>query len=437
MKLTVFEDRHSDRLYPMTLTRPACDLRCGHTKLSEKISRAAGQEIDGYIVRDYLAESFAGWYDISVNNMDDVDGDLLLVNGRVLAIEVTIPKSGDDEVGWVTSERDDTADSVAYIRASAEVVSAAKSKSGSPLEFVENLASALPRVDVDWPIIDWPWDLIHQNRDSITDDFVHMGKHGVEGDMHSLSCVYGPEDQAWIAPTARIHPLVCLDTHGGPIIIEDGVEVHPNTRIEGPCAIGRDTLIVGAKIREGCSFGPMCRVGGEVEESIIQGYSNKYHDGFLGHSYVGEWVNLGANTTNSDLKNDYGSVDVPVYGEGLEPGTLVHSYDTKVGSFIGDHTKTSIGTLFNTGSNVGAMCLIMATGQPLLKFVPTGAWFIGGVVTKGFGYNKLTETAKAATSRRGRSLSEADIAVLNHIREITKSEFMAAVKKGRRTPKKS
>src|SRR6185295_4718482 len=141
----------------------------------------------------------------------------------------------------------------------------------------------------------------------------------------------------------------------GPVTIEEGCEVHPFTRIEGPCYVGPKTILLGAKVREGCSFGPMCRIGGEVEESIVHGYSNKYHDGFLGHAYVGEWVNLGALTTNSDLKNDYSEVKVTLDGR-----TQLSTGSNKVGALIGDHVKTSIGTLLNTGAYVGAMSVLVA-----------------------------------------------------------------------------
>ena len=102
--------------------------------------------------------------------------------------------------------------------------------------------------------------------------------------------------------------MVVIDAEHGPVYLDEGAEIHPFTRIEGPCYVGKKSILLGAKCREGNSIGPFCRIGGEVEESIIQGYSNKYHDGFLGHAYVGEWVNLGALTTNSDLKNDYSTV---------------------------------------------------------------------------------------------------------------------------------
>jgi hypothetical protein len=185
--------------------------------------------------------------------------------------------------------------------------------------------------------------------------------------------------------------------------------------------------LLGAKCREGNSIGPVCRIGGEVEESIIQGYSNKYHDGFLGHAYVGEWVNLGALTTNSDLKNDYSDVSVMLDGK--------HAIDTgsrKVGSLIGDHTKTSIGTLLNTGSYVGAMTLIAGTGKPLPKFIPSFAWFLEGVVTKGFGKRKLFETAGIAMGRRGFEWTPALETMWEEIFKITAEPRMDAVKKGRR-----
>jgi UDP-N-acetylglucosamine diphosphorylase / glucose-1-phosphate thymidylyltransferase / UDP-N-acetylgalactosamine diphosphorylase / glucosamine-1-phosphate N-acetyltransferase / galactosamine-1-phosphate N-acetyltransferase len=224
-----------------------------------------------------------------------------------------------------------------------------------------------------------------------------------------------------------VHPMVVIDAANGPVYIDEGAEVHPFTRIEGPCYIGRKSILLGAKCREGNSIGPTCRIGGEVEESIIQGYSNKYHDGFLGHAYVGEWVNLGALTTNSDLKNDYSSVSVIL--DGKRP---ISTGSTKVGSLIGDHTKTSIGTLLNTGAYVGAMALIAATGKPLPKFIPSFAWFLEGVVTKGFGKRSLYDTARTAAGRRKRQFTAAQEAMWDEIFDLTAPERNEAIKKGRR-----
>ena len=224
-----------------------------------------------------------------------------------------------------------------------------------------------------------------------------------------------------------IHPLVVIDAEHGPVYLDEGVEVHPFTRIEGPCYIGPKSILLGAKCREGNSIGPMCRIGGEVEESIIHGYSNKYHDGFLGHAYVGEWVNLGALTTNSDLKNDYGAVEVIL--DGRRP---ISTGSTKVGSLVGDHTKTSIGTLLNTGSYVGSMALIMATGKPLAKYIPDFAWLLDGAVTTGFGKAKLYGTAKVAMGRRKKEWTPADEAMWDAVYELTAPQRDEAVRRSRR-----
>jgi len=259
-------------------------------------------------------------------------------------------------------------------------------------------------------------------------EFASLAKSGIEGTIEEPSAIRGSKKDVYIAPGVTVHPMVVIDAEHGPVYIDEGAEIHPFTRIEGPCYIGKKSILLGAKCREGNYIGPFCRIGGEVEESIIHGYSNKYHDGFLGHSYVGEWVNLGALTTNSDLKNDYSNVSVMLDGR-----RSINTGSTKVGSLIGDHTKTSIGTLLNTGSYVGAMALIMATGKPLPKHIPSFGWFIEGIVTKGFGKGWLYETAKTAMGRRGGKWTAETEAMWDAVFEITAPVRNTAIKKGRRT----
>jgi UDP-N-acetylglucosamine diphosphorylase/glucosamine-1-phosphate N-acetyltransferase len=266
-----------------------------------------------------------------------------------------------------------------------------------------------------------------ENAAAIRADFAAAGRQGIEGTVEQPFAVRGNPSELFIAPGAVVQPMVVIDCSGGPVYLDEGVEVHPFTRIEGPCYVGKRSILLGAKCREGTTIGPMCRVGGEVEESILQGFSNKYHDGFLGHAYVGEWVNLGALTTNSDLKNDYGSVEVSLDGR--------HPVDTgsmKVGALIGDHTKTSIGTLFNTGSYVGAMSLVMATGKPLPKYIPEFSWLLDGLVTKGFGKAKLYETAKLAMARRKCQWTDVDERLWDAIFQVTAPQREEALKRGRR-----
>jgi UDP-N-acetylglucosamine diphosphorylase/glucosamine-1-phosphate N-acetyltransferase len=237
--------------------------------------------------------------------------------------------------------------------------------------------------------------LVLNNAAELTADFAAAGRSGIEGTVEQPNAIRGDQKNVYVAPSAVVHPMVVIDAEHGPVYLDEGVVVHPFTRIEGPCYVGRDSILLGAKCREGNTIGPMCRVGGEVEESIFQGYSSKYHDGFLGHAFVGEWVNIAAMTTNSDLKNDYSNVAVVLDGH-----TRIDTGSTKIGALIGDHVKTSIGTLLNTGAYVGAMAVLIANGKLLPKFIPSFSWYINGMITPGFGKDSLYETAKIAMGRR-------------------------------------
>jgi UDP-N-acetylglucosamine diphosphorylase/glucosamine-1-phosphate N-acetyltransferase len=204
-----------------------------------------------------------------------------------------------------------------------------------------------------------------------------------------------------IDPSAKIDPLVFADTTGGPVVIDREAVVTAFTRLEGPCYVGPRTQVDGAKIRAGTTLGPECRIGGEVEASIVQGYSNKHHDGFLGHAYVGEWVNLGAGTQNSDLRNDYAAVSV------LVNGRVVNSGRTKVGCYLGDHTKAGLATLLNTGSNAGIFCNLLPSGGLLPKYVPSFSSVWNGSLVENSDLPALLRTAARVMQRRGRTLTEA------------------------------
>jgi UDP-N-acetylglucosamine diphosphorylase/glucosamine-1-phosphate N-acetyltransferase len=183
-------------------------------------------------------------------------------------------------------------------------------------------------------------------------------------------------------------------------MIDAGAQVNAFSRLEGPCYIGKESWIVGAKLRANSTIGPCCRIGGEVEASLVQGHSNKYHEGFLGHSYVGEWVNLAAATQTSDLRNDYDVVRMTVNGQRLNTGK------TKVGSFIGDHTKTGLGALFNTGSAIGAFANVLPSGTLLPQVIPSFCLVQHGQLQEQWDLRKLFHTAGRAMQRRGKELTE-------------------------------
>jgi len=418
MRVCLYEDGTYENLYPLVLIRPVYELRCGMLKLREKVERAyPGAEL-AYWVRDYMAAAWSQKLDGSVNDAAGLASeDTLFINGRALWSGADVPLEGEDEVG-VSGGR------VAYVRAKAATIE--KTGASDAAAAVEKLAARLPQREVDVKIIDYPWHLIHENPDEITADFKAAGKSGVRGRMHEQAAILGDADtDVYVAEGAEIHPTVVLDAEEGPIYIDSGAVVTPHTRIEGPSFIGAKTQLVGGKIREGCSIGPVCRVGGEVEESIFHAYSNKYHAGFIGHAYVCEWVNLGALTTNSDLKNDYSTVEIYVKGE------LMDTKDTKVGSFIGDHTKTGIGTAFNTGTVVGMMCNLLPAGDLMPKYVPSFCWFFRNRFSKGTGLKSGLETARTVMGRRDVELTEADEEMIRAAYDLTKDELMSYVKKTR------
>src|SRR5213075_3454797 len=174
-------------------------------------------------------------------------------------------------------------------------------------------------------------------------------------------------DSAWVSVReAMIEPGVIFDTRNGPVVLESGVEVRSGTRLEGPLWVGANTRLVGGPIRNS-AVGPWCVVRGELSTTTMLGYANKSHDGFVGLSVLGRWVNLGAGTITSNLKSTYGPVRLHVNGADLETG---HQF---LGSLIGDHAKTAIGTLLDTGSVVGAGANVFDGLRPP-KYVPPFAW---------------------------------------------------------------
>jgi UDP-N-acetylglucosamine diphosphorylase/glucosamine-1-phosphate N-acetyltransferase len=415
----LFEDRSN--FFPLALGRPLWELRVGTSSLAEKLVARIQPDDTAYFVPDYMADVYRARVEQPVNDLAALTGDdLILVNPVVKAESFKVPAKGASEIGL------DERQMVIYARISKDDV---KRLASDDIEtFIASAREKLPNVSCKLPIWNYTWDLVLANGEQITAEFAAAGRNGFEGSLEEPVAIRGSRKDVYVAPGAKVHPMVTIDAEHGPVYIDQGAEILPFTRIEGPCYIGKDSILLGAKCREGNSIGPCCRIGGEVEESIIHGYSNKYHDGFLGHSYVGEWVNLGALTTNSDLKNDYSDVSVMLDGQ-----HAIDTGSTKVGSLIGDHTKTSIGTLLNTGSYLGAMALIMATGKPLPKHIPSFAWFIEGIVTKGFGKGRLYETAKTAMSRRKCKWTAAMEAMWDAVFEMTAPVRNKAIQKGRRT----
>jgi len=417
MKALVFEDDKWTNLTPLSYIHPVYELRCGKTTLFEKIAKKLrGMEI-GLGARDYIAALAHKKFNLPVNDPKFFTDDVVLVNGRWLAKAKDTIRT--DREGVYTS-----GDNIVYAVVKRERI--AKLWNGDFNALLGQLRTALPETKVEVVMINFIWEFIHHNPEQLREDIEAEGKKGLGTNFPAQSVVVGSADEVYIDPDAQVHPFVVLDTKSGPIYIDRKAKIFPFARIEGPCYIGEDVQIMpGASIREGNSFGPVCRIGGEVEESIFQGYSNKYHDGFIGHAFIGEWVNLGGLTCNSDLKNDYTTVSVYLNGKLTDTG------DLKVGSFIGDHTKTSIGVMLNTGTVIGTMCNLTAGGI-LPKFFPAFSWYVNGKFSKGFGLEMMLQTARAAMARRKKELIPEEEAVIRKVYEMTKEMRSEYIKKSRK-----
>jgi len=213
-----------------------------------------------------------------------------------------------------------------------------------------------------------------------------------------------------VGENVSFEPGVVLDTRSGPIRLDDEVTVRAFTRLAGPSYVGRGSVLFGGSLGA-VSLGPVCKVRGEIEETVIAGYSNKAHDGFLGHSYLGRWVNLGALTTNSDLKNNYGPVRLRLPGGDVDTGL------SKVGCFLGDHVKTGIGTVLNTGTLVGLGGNVFGGLMPP-AYVPPFSWGAGSDLVP-YRFDKFVQVAERVMARRNVDLTVGLRSVLERVWDRT------------------
>ncbi len=404
MKVCIFEDEGYRQLYPLTFFRSAFELRCGHSLLWEKMRRKLPDAEICFFTRNYLVPTFKKRVKEPVNDFDFLKGnDVLFLNGRrLLSSDETLSLDGDEEAAF-------SGENLVYLRLKSERI---PGEFSDDLEsFLKKTADELPRKEVQTKLITNLWDLIVHNGEAIEDDFKAAGRVGIEGELSSQAAIFGDKDRVYVAGGAQVHPFAVLDSTGGSVFIDENAVIYPHSRIEGPAYIGKKTKIVGGKIRECCSIGPVCMVGGEVEEAIFQGYANKFHDGFIGHAYICEWVNLGALTTNSDIKNNYSPVKIYVNGELTDTGTV------KMGSFIGDHSKLGIGALLNTGTVIGACSNIFSGGMPP-KIVPSFAWGSGNKFVE-FKLDKAINLAGKVAARRKVEQTQEDIDLIKKVYELT------------------
>lgn len=415
-KLFIFEDDKFSNFYPLTYNRPVCELLCGICRLKDKLIRLYPEAEVILLCRDYLAEVLRQKTSLKTNSFGiKRDDQLLFLNGRILADEKLPLKINFSEKEKAFTSKGELL--ALCLRGEDFKEHETEVKTLYKKTNIESILKKVKSSEIKLEAVNYLWDLIRLNSEEIIKDFRRLSKvrkNDFKKGVESSVKIHNPRD-VHVGKNCRIDAFVVLDAGKGPIYIDENVEIQPFTRIEGPSYIGANSVLLGAKIREGTSIGPFCRIGGEVENSIFLGYSNKYHDGFLGHSCVGEWVNLGAMTTNSDLKNNYGKIKVALNGKEIDTGLI------KVGSMIGDHVKTGIGTLLNSGMIIGFGSNIFGGGMVKEKFVPSFSWGGVGGFTE-YKLEKMIETAEIVMKRRGVKLSSRERELFSTLFELTMDE---------------
>lgn len=388
LRLVSFDDAVAAAWEPFALTRPAGELLFGASTLRGRMESALGARCAMHLASEHLC-GFEEAGAPAVRSYADApaDGPRLFLSSRAVlgatgggeldphlaAGPVTV---GGHVAGWF----------------------APAGELPPPPEWLRDPSRETSSAVLELPgrVLEHVWQLVLENPEQTTADILSRFPDPPEPSLPDGVYRLGARPLVQ-GDGVQVEPGVVFDTREGPIWLDDGVTVRAFTRLAGPAYVGPGSAILGGSL-EAVSLGPGCKVRGEVAESVCLGYVNKAHDGHLGHAYLGRWVNLGAETTNSDLKNNYGTVRLPTPRGDVDTGSI------KMGCLLGDHVKTGIGLLLNTGTVVGAGSNLFGAEMPP-RHVPPFSWGSGADLTA-YRLEKFLEVAERAMARRGVELSE-------------------------------
>ncbi|MBN1164453.1 MAG: hypothetical protein JXB45_07735 [Candidatus Krumholzibacteriota bacterium] len=409
--LCIFEDNRYPNFFPLSLNKPVFELQIGAQTLRNRIISELFPQRIHLLCRPYLAEVLGENLNpeqdgliMDVNSQPE--NPVLFVNGRLLALgesfqsllaeledDCLIDKNGIPVVARLSPEKAGRFmeflsvplqdDSVVKVFTEFRKMTEKSPKKPFPSREDTDLRESeqaleawvkdngVKRKPTDFKLISHYWHFIAENGNCLRDDFQ---KNPMRGPAPEASLYRGVdlinEEDIIIGAGVEVRSGTVLDASEGPIIIAAGVRIEPNAIIDGPCFIGERSIIRGgAKVGKGTSIGTECRIGGEVGESIVSSYTNKQHEGFLGHAYIGSWVNIGAGSCNSDLKNNYQKINAWSAGRIRETGRRF------LGAIAGDNTKLAINTRINTGTVIGFNSNVLSAKFPP-KFVPSFTWQI-------------------------------------------------------------
>lgn len=389
MNYILFDDATRDNLLPLTFTRPVADLRIGILTIREKWEKMLDTKTSSR-TQDYLGKKFPLEHAIDTDNV--------WISGSVCPNAKLV-----EEVRSLEPYQ--------ALLSAGHVIAA---NTGNDRQFDEALSENYTRFESHAQAmrIENPWDLFSKNGEAIKADF-DLLTHGRKSlALSPTNQVMGIEN-IFVEEGAKVECAI-LNATTGPIYIGKDAEIMEGSIVRGPLALCEHAALkLGAKIYGPTTIGPHSKVGGEVNNSVIIGYSNKGHDGFLGNSVLGEWCNIGADSNNSNLKNNYAEVKLWNYTK----ERFVNTGLTFCGLIMGDHSKCGINTMFNTGTVVGVNANIFGSGFPR-NFVPSFSW--GGAT--GFTTYKTKDAFEVATrvmERRGIAFNETEMEILTHVFELT------------------
>jgi UDP-N-acetylglucosamine diphosphorylase / glucose-1-phosphate thymidylyltransferase / UDP-N-acetylgalactosamine diphosphorylase / glucosamine-1-phosphate N-acetyltransferase / galactosamine-1-phosphate N-acetyltransferase len=387
--LYLYDDALARRFEPFALTRPVGELRAGTEIIRRRWELLLGRGAAGAIAAEHLVDfDEDGAAPVLVDSLAPASlrAGAIVANSRCV-VKLGINATREADV-WMCEGR------VAAVRLGRETPLSELSHGELRLESLSAAGSRTADVAGVW--VDSVWELITGLADQLRSDIACTGP-ALDCALPAGAIVLAGSEAIYVERGARVEPMVCFDVSAGPVLVRSGAVVRAFTRLVGPVAVASGASILGDRV-DSCSIGEASMVHGEISNTVVLGHSNKSHDGFVGHSYLGRWVNLGAGTITSNLKNTYGVVQL------WTPDGLSDTGAIKLGSFIGDHVKTGIGTRLTTGSLIGAGSNLYGGPMPP-KYVPPFSWGEGDDLAM-YRLDKFLENAARAMLRRGVTLSE-------------------------------
>ncbi len=390
MNYILFDDYSWDQLLPLTFTRPASEIRIGILKIREKWELFLATQCY-HLTRDYLSDKFP-------LKMQDQN---VLINGSVIPDKDLVEQVLQLKPGQALVKQDE----IIAALVSKEQVEEFRNKQIRDIEIIEYQPELVK--------INHPWQIFQQNGYAIELDFNKLTENRESQPLSETNRRRGAYP-IFIEPGASVE-FATLNTTNGPIYIGRDAEIMEGSVVRGPLAMCEHAVLkLSAKIYGPTTLGPYCKAGGEVNNSVLIGYTNKAHDGFLGNAVLGEWCNIGADTNNSNLKNNYAPVKLWNY----QQERFIDTGQQFVGMIMGDHSKCAINTMFNTGTVVGVNANIFGSGFPR-NFIPSFSWG-GAHGMKEYRLDTALTVAERVMSRRSIALEETDKRILRQIFERTK-----------------